>query len=112
MNYLLLEISTLKFANALGLLLLLQNTMTKNQVERKGFIQHTLLHFCSSPKKIRTGNLQVGMLEAGDVAETMKGCNLLTCSPWLAQPDLLQTLEQPAYRTQHSIRVRAFPVDN
>jgi hypothetical protein len=61
--------------------------MTKKQVERKGFIQLTLPYCCSSPKEVRTGT-QAGQ-KAGADAEAMKGCSLLACFPWLAQPALL-----------------------
>jgi hypothetical protein len=40
-----------------------QNIVTKEEVGRKGFIQLTLLLYCSSPKKVRTGT-QAGQ-EAG-----------------------------------------------
>ena len=64
-----------------------QNIMTKKQVGRKGFIQLTRPHCCSSPKDVRTGT-QTGH-EEGDDAEAMEGCSLLACFPWLAQPALL-----------------------
>jgi hypothetical protein len=54
---------------------------------RKGFIRLTLPYCCSSPKEVRTGT-QAGQ-EAGAVAETMEGCSLLACLPWLAQPAFL-----------------------
>jgi hypothetical protein len=57
--------------------------MTKKQVGRKGFIQLTLPHYCSSTKEGRTGT-QAGQ-EAGSDAEAMEGCYLLACFPWLAQ---------------------------
>jgi hypothetical protein len=40
-----------------------------------------------SSKEVRTGT-QAGQ-EAGADAETMEGCSLLACFPWLAQPALL-----------------------
>jgi hypothetical protein len=62
--------------------------MTKKQVgEREEFIQLTLPHCCSSPKKVRTGT-QTGQ-EAGADAEAMEGCYLLACFPWLAQLALI-----------------------
>jgi hypothetical protein len=48
---------------------------------RKGFIQLTLPHCCSSPKELTQG----WNLEAGSDAEAMEGCSLLACFPWLAQ---------------------------
>jgi hypothetical protein len=63
------------------------NIMTKKQLGRKGFIQLTFLHCCSSLKEVRTGT-QAGQ-EAGADAEVMEGCSLLACLPWLAQPALL-----------------------
>ena len=56
-------------------------------MERKGFIQLTFPHCCSSPKEVRTGT-QEGQ-EAGADEEAMEGCFLLACFPWLAQPALL-----------------------
>jgi len=50
---------------------------------RKGFIQLTLPHCCSSPKEVRAGT-QAGQ-EAGADAEAVEGCYLLACFPWLAQ---------------------------
>ena len=49
---------------------------------RKGFIQLTVLHCCSSPKETRTGT-QAGQ-EAGADAEAMEGCSLLACFFWHA----------------------------
>jgi hypothetical protein len=57
--------------------------MTKKQVGRKGFIQFTFPHCCSSLKEVRTGT-QAGQ-EAGADAEAMEGCSLLACFHWLAQ---------------------------
>jgi hypothetical protein len=48
-----------------------QNIMTKKQLERKGFVQLTLPHCCSSPKEERT-ETQAGQ-EAGADAEAMEG---------------------------------------
>ena len=45
--------------------------MTKKQLERKGFVQLTLPHCCSSPKEERT-ETQAGQ-EAGADAEAMEG---------------------------------------
>jgi hypothetical protein len=57
--------------------------MTKKQLGRKGFIQLTFPHCCSSPKEVRTGT-QTGQ-EAGADAEAMEGCSLLARFHWLAQ---------------------------
>jgi hypothetical protein len=74
--------------------------MAKKQLWRKGFIQLTLLHCCSSPKEVRTGT-QAGQ-EAGADAEAMEGCSLLACFPWLAQLALLQDQDyQPRDGTTH-----------
>jgi len=54
-----------------------QSIMTKKQLGRKGFIQLTLPHCCSSPKEVRTGT-QAGQ-ETGADAEAMEGCYLLAC---------------------------------
>jgi hypothetical protein len=56
--------------------------MTKKQVGRKGFIQLTRPHCCSSPKDVRT-RTQAGQ-EAGADAEAMEGCSLLACLLWFA----------------------------
>jgi hypothetical protein len=61
-----------------------QNIMTKKQV---GEERVTLPHCCSSLKEVRT-RTQAGQ-GAGADAEAMKGCSLLACLPWLAQPALL-----------------------
>jgi hypothetical protein len=50
---------------------------------RKGFIQLTFTHFCSSPKDVSTGT-QAGQ-EAEADAEAKEGCFLLACFLWLAQ---------------------------
>jgi hypothetical protein len=42
-------------------------------LERKGFIQLTVPHYCSSPKDVRTGT-QTGQ-ETGADAEAMEGCS-------------------------------------
>jgi hypothetical protein len=69
-------------------------------LRRKGFIQLTLPHCCSSPEDIRTGT-QAGQ-EAGADAEAMEGCSLLAYFPWLAQPALLQNQDyQPRDGTTH-----------
>jgi hypothetical protein len=64
-----------------------QNFMTKKQVgEERVYSAYTsTLLFIS--KEVRTGT-QAGQ-EAGADAEAMKGCSLLACFPWLAQPALL-----------------------
>jgi hypothetical protein len=54
---------------------------------RKGFIQLTFPHCCSSLKEIGTGT-KAGQKEGAD-AEAMEGYSLLVCFPWLAQPALL-----------------------
>jgi len=64
--------------------------MTKSKSGRKGFIQLTLPHCCSSPEEVRTGT-HAGQ-EAGADAEAMEGCFLL-----LASPGSLSLL---SYRTQ------------
>jgi hypothetical protein len=61
--------------------------MTKKQLKKKGFIQLTLPHCCSSPREVRAGT-QAGQ-EAGADAEAVEECSLLACFPWLAQPALL-----------------------
>jgi len=65
----------------------IQTSWPRSKLGRKGFIQLTLSHCCSSPKEIRTGT-QAGQ-EAGADAEAMEGCYLLACVPWLAQLALL-----------------------
>jgi hypothetical protein len=64
-----------------------QTSWARNKLGRKGFIQLTLPHCCSSPKEVRIGP-QAGQ-EAGADTEVMEGCSLLACFPWLAQPALL-----------------------
>jgi hypothetical protein len=61
--------------------------MTKKQVgEERVYSAYTsMLLFIT--KEVRTG-IQAGQ-EAGADAETMEGCFLLTCFPWLAQLSLL-----------------------
>jgi hypothetical protein len=59
-----------------------QTSRPRCKLGRKGFIQLTLPHCCSSPKEVRTG-IQAGQ-EAGAYAEAMEGCSLLACFPWLA----------------------------
>jgi hypothetical protein len=71
------------------------NIMTKEQLGRKGFIQLTLPHCCSSLKEIRTGT-QAGQ-GAGADAEAMEGCSLLACFPWLAQPAFRWSHPQGAF---------------
>jgi hypothetical protein len=63
------------------------NIMTKKQVgEERVYSAYTsILLFIT--KEARTGT-QAGQ-EAGADAETMEGCSLLACLPWLAQPALL-----------------------
>jgi hypothetical protein len=63
------------------------NIMTKKHLGRKGFIQLTFPHCCSSLKEVRTGT-QAGQGTGAD-AEAMEGCSLLACFPWLAQLALL-----------------------
>jgi hypothetical protein len=63
------------------------NIMTEKQLVRKGFIQLTFPHCCSSLKEVRNGT-HTGQ-EAGADAEAMEVCSLLACLPWLAQPALL-----------------------
>jgi len=52
-----------------------QTSRPRSKLGRKGFIQLTLPHCCSSPKEVRTGT-QAGQ-EAGTGAEAMEGCFLL-----------------------------------
>jgi hypothetical protein len=60
--------------------------MTKKQVEERVYLAYTsMLLFIT--KEVRTGT-QAGQ-ETGADAEAMKGCSLLACLPWLAQPALL-----------------------
>jgi hypothetical protein len=59
-----------------------QTSWPKGKLWRKGFIQLTLPHCCSSPKEVGTGT-QAGQ-EAGADTEAIKGCFLLACFPWLA----------------------------
>jgi hypothetical protein len=63
------------------------NIMTKKQVgeERAYSAYATILLFIT--KEVRTGT-QAGQ-EAGADTEVMKGCFLLACFHWLAQPALL-----------------------
>jgi hypothetical protein len=63
--------------------ILAQNIMTKEQVgeERVYSAYISILLFIT--KGCRTGT-QAGQ-EAGAEAETMEGCYLLACFPWLAQ---------------------------
>jgi len=56
-----------------------QTSGPRSKLGRKGFIQLTLPHCCSSPKRVRTGT-QAGQ-EAGADAEAMEGCFLLACFP-------------------------------
>ena len=49
-----------------------QTSQPRNKLGRKGFIQLTVPHCCSSLKEVRTGT-QAGQ-EAGAAAEAMKGC--------------------------------------
>jgi hypothetical protein len=68
-----------------------QTSWTRSKLGKKGFIQLTLPHCCSSPKEVMTGT-QVGQ-EAGADAEAMEGA-----AYWLASPGLLSLL---SYRTQN-----------
>ena len=63
------------------------NIMTKKQVgEERVYSAYTsILLFIT--KEVRTGT-QAGQ-GAGADAETMEGCYLMACFPWLAQPALL-----------------------
>ena len=60
-----------------------QTSRPRSKLGRKGFIQLTFPHCCSSLKEVRTGT-QAGQ-EAGVDAEAMEGCSLLACFPWFAQ---------------------------
>jgi hypothetical protein len=53
--------------------------MAKKELGRKGFIQLTFPHCCSSLKEVRTGT-QADQ-EAGADAEAIEGCSLLACFP-------------------------------
>jgi hypothetical protein len=64
-----------------------QTSWPRSKLGRKGFIQLTFPHCCSSLKEVRTGT-QADQ-EAGAGAEAMEGCSLLACFSWLAQPALL-----------------------
>jgi hypothetical protein len=57
------------------------NIMTKKQLGRKGLIQLTLPHCCSSLKEVRIGT-QASQGVGAD-AEAMEGCTLLACFHWL-----------------------------
>jgi hypothetical protein len=61
--------------------------MTKKQDGEEGvYLSYTsMLLFIT--KEVRTGTQAV--LEAGADAESMGGCSLLACFPWIAQPALL-----------------------
>ena len=52
-----------------------QTSWPRSKLGRRGFIQLTLPHCCSSLKEVRTGT-QAGQ-EAGADAEAMEGCFLL-----------------------------------
>jgi hypothetical protein len=73
----------------LGFLFLHKNIMTKSKLGRKGFIQLTFPHCCSSPKEVRIGTHIDRNLEAGVNEEAMEECCLLACFPWLAQQAFL-----------------------
>jgi hypothetical protein len=61
--------------------------MTRKQVgeERVYSAYNSILLFIT--KEVRTG-IQTRQEEGAD-AESMKGCSLLACFPWLAQPAIL-----------------------
>jgi hypothetical protein len=67
-----------------------QTSWPRSKLWRKGFIQLTLPHCCSSPKEFRAGT-QAGQ-EAGADAEAME-----CAADWLAFPGLLNLL---SYRIQ------------
>jgi hypothetical protein len=54
-----------------------QTSWSRSNLERKGFIQLTLSHCCSPPKKVRTETQ--GGQEAGADAVAMVGCYLVAC---------------------------------
>jgi hypothetical protein len=81
-----------------------QTSWPRSKLERKGFIWLTLPYCCSLPKEVRTGQ------KAGADAETMEGCSLLACLPWLAQPALLKNPRLPAQRWSHP--QGPFPLDH
>jgi hypothetical protein len=64
-----------------------QNIMTKKQVEKERVYSAYTSILLFITKEVRTGT-QAGQ-EAGADAETMEGCYLPACFPWLAQPALL-----------------------
>ena len=78
-----------------------QTSWPRSKFWRKGFIQLTLPHCCSSPREVRTGT-QAGQ-EAGADAEAMEGCSLLSCFPWPAQLAAYRTQDyQPRDGTTHN----------
>jgi len=64
--------------------------MTKKQVgEKRAFFGLHFLRTIHQGRKSGPKLKQGRILEAGADAEAMKGCCLLACSPWLAQPAFL-----------------------
>jgi hypothetical protein len=64
--------------------------MTKCNLGKKGFILPTVpQNNSSSSKGVGHELKQDRILEAGADAEAVKGCCLLACSSWLAQPAFL-----------------------
>jgi hypothetical protein len=83
-----------------------QTSWPRSKLERKGFIQLTLPHCCSSPTKSGLELKQVRKQEL--MPEAMEGCSLLACLSWLAQPALLQNQDyQPRNGRTHK---GAFPL--
>ena len=68
----------------------MMKTLTKKQVEKKGFIWLILPHCGQSLKEVGQELTQGSIPEEGFNAESVNGCCLRTCSPWLAQPAFLE----------------------
>jgi hypothetical protein len=79
-----------------------QTSWPRSKLGRKGLIQLTHPHCCSSLKEVRTGT-QAGQ-EAGADAEAMEGCYLLVCFSWLAQLAFFNRTQdyQPRNGTNHN----------
>jgi hypothetical protein len=60
---------------------------------RKGFIQLTLPHCCSSPKEVRTGT-QTGQ-KAGADAEAMEGLACFLIEPKTTSPEMVPPTRPP-----------------
>jgi hypothetical protein len=76
------------------------NIMTKKQVgEERIYLAYTSTRLFITKGKLKL--TQGRNLEAGAVAEAMKGCCLLACFPWLAQLAFLQNPGLPAQGWHH-----------